>query len=291
MQSTTLPTTGESSATTKEQAQDSTNNDRTLEAQPYTKEHRINPQSKVIADALTSISGYMGKSKDSIDLLVAKDDLFWDKVCLGLTLIVLSTWGVSWINTPYRALWKTTDILGRRIQEDFGDLGHAPRVGDKVNGYTVTSAFGNRKSPCAGCSSFHKGVDFGTPVGVRVYAPFDQTIGESVVIQCRSQEQTGGGGLVAELIVTRTDSVVFYQALHLSQCGEGKGKKTAIAMTGQSGLGTGAHLDLRKAKLPAGTTEFSQIDRKSLEFEAISTYESWWILAGSPPKQNKPKGM
>lgn len=241
-----------------------------------------------IAQAITDGINRVVTVKNSTEVLIAKDDLFWDRVVLVVAIAVLGTWGINWINTPWRGLWTVTNWLGQTVKETFGDLGHAPKVGDKISGYLVTSPFGRRKSPCAGCSTFHKGVDLGTPIGTQIYAPFNAQ-SETVIVQCRPQEQTGGGGLVAELIVTRTDSVMFYQALHLSKCFASKNSKSAIAATGNSGVGTGAHLDLRKAILPAGTTDFSQIDRGSLTFESISVYEAWWMIEGNPPKPDQPR--
>jgi murein DD-endopeptidase MepM/ murein hydrolase activator NlpD len=46
-----------------------------------------------------------------------------------------------------------------------------------IPGYTkLTSYFGKRKSPTAGASSFHKGIDIGAPEGTKLYAICDGEI-------------------------------------------------------------------------------------------------------------------
>ncbi|MBI3890578.1 MAG: peptidoglycan DD-metalloendopeptidase family protein [Candidatus Wallbacteria bacterium] len=53
----------------------------------------------------------------------------------------------------------------------------------------ITSGFGPRPSPCAGCSSFHKGVDISQPRGTPVYA-----CGPGRVVQAYFEE--GGGNTI-----------------------------------------------------------------------------------------------
>jgi len=46
---------------------------------------------------------------------------------------------------------------------------------------TITDGFGPRKSPCAGCSTFHKGTDFTPGAGVPVYAIASGTVETSII--------------------------------------------------------------------------------------------------------------
>lgn len=202
---------------------------------------------------------------------------------LVATISTVLIWGVTPLNQAFRGLGWTATKTARYAQETFGDLGFVPKPGDKVAGYPVTSGFGKRTSPCAGCSSNHNGIDLGTPIGTPVYLPVKQ--GENYQIRCRQPHQTGGGGLVAEVLVPSRG--VLYQNLHLSQCSE----KTmaggrVFARTGASGVGTGPHLDLRKAKTAA--TDINAVPRP-LEYEGITAYEAWWFLKGDPPKEKGPK--
>ncbi|NBD31475.1 MAG: peptidoglycan DD-metalloendopeptidase family protein [Cyanobacteria bacterium] len=103
-------------------------------------------------------------------------------------------------------------------------------------GYAVTSEFGPRRSPCAGCSSFHKGIDLATPTGTNIaavdggkviYAQYSDGYGYTVFIEHGNGVQT--------------------RYSHLSQIGVQVGdpvtKGDIIAQSGSSGLGTGPHLD------------------------------------------------
>jgi hypothetical protein len=104
-----------------------------------------------------------------------------------------------------------------------------------VPGAPTTSEYGGRESPCAGCSSFHKGLDFGvgegTPVGAAdggtvIYAGWFSGYGNTVIVD-------HGNGMMT-----------LYA--HLSEMDAGVGSQVAqgqtIARSGQTGIGTGAHL-------------------------------------------------
>ena len=107
--------------------------------------------------------------------------------------------------------------------------------GDTVAGYAVTSGFGPRVSPCPGCSSNHGGVDLATPVGTPLHAP------QAVEVSCFWD--SGGGGLVADIWL----GVENYKALHLDTCEDGTyAAGEVFATTGNTGNGTGPHLDWRQ---------------------------------------------
>ncbi len=104
-----------------------------------------------------------------------------------------------------------------------------------VSGYPVTSDFGARESPCAGCSSFHRGLDLGTPEGTSVraadggkviYAGWAEGYGNVVIIEHSNGMQT--------------------RYAHLSemttQVGTSVRQGQPIARSGHTGLGTGPHL-------------------------------------------------
>lgn len=103
--------------------------------------------------------------------------------------------------------------------------------GMSIEGFEVTSDFGDRPSPTPGASTFHKGVDLATSIGTPMYA-----IGE-VNITC--QEQNPGAGIYA-LVDYRDKNLVL---MHLSECKTGNYFKGQIfAKTGNTGTGTGPHL-------------------------------------------------
>ena len=104
-----------------------------------------------------------------------------------------------------------------------------------AQGYPMTSGFGARESPCAGCSSFHRGLDLGTPEGTSVraadggkviYAGWAEGYGNVVIVEHGNGMQT--------------------RYAHLSQIavqeGVGVSQGQAIARSGHTGVGTGPHL-------------------------------------------------
>ena len=118
--------------------------------------------------------------------------------------------------------------------QSFGSDDKTPlKKGDRVGEWVVTSGFGNRSAPTAGASTFHRGVDLNTPVGTPLYAPVATTF------DCRQED--GGYGTFA-------DSDVL-MAGHLSQCYPGfKQQGEVFALTGNTGISTGPHLDLRERR-------------------------------------------
>jgi murein DD-endopeptidase MepM/ murein hydrolase activator NlpD len=115
------------------------------------------------------------------------------------------------------------------------DWKKTPKVGDTIAGYRVTSGYGQRKKPCPRCSSFHPAIDLGTPIGTPLYAVTETSV--------KCWRDANGGGLVAEYALPGQKIV---QLLHLKSCKNGKAKGgEQIAQSGNSGIGTGAHLDLR----------------------------------------------
>jgi murein DD-endopeptidase MepM/ murein hydrolase activator NlpD len=105
--------------------------------------------------------------------------------------------------------------------------------GDTIAGYTVTSGYGPRPSPCPGCSSEHPAIDVATPTGTPLHAVGD------IEVTCKSG---GGSGNYAEFEYQG----ILHQSLHLDTCTPGSysyGEK--FATTGATGNGTGPHLDVR----------------------------------------------
>jgi murein DD-endopeptidase MepM/ murein hydrolase activator NlpD len=116
---------------------------------------------------------------------------------------------------------------------DGGDL---ISQGDVIRGYTVTSGFGERTAPDGSKgkgSSFHQGIDLGTPTGVPLYA-----MGKTIV-SC--QNDPNGYGVFAEIKAVEVG--VEFLAGHLSACNAGTYEDgTWFAMTGDTGNGTAPHL-------------------------------------------------
>ncbi|WP_204140318.1 M23 family metallopeptidase [Halomicronema sp. CCY15110] len=118
--------------------------------------------------------------------------------------------------------------------------------GEVIAGYVITSGYGWRESPCPGCSSDHRGVDVATPLGTPLYAPTQPD--QQVTVEC--WWDGGGGGQVAD--ITTPEGKTF-QALHLQRCTSGTYQGGEVfARTGDTGNGTGPHLDWRDRTADGG---------------------------------------
>lgn len=111
-----------------------------------------------------------------------------------------------------------------------------------VGNAPITSGYGPRKAPKPGASSWHKGIDYGVPVGTSVKAP---TAGVVSYVG-----DYGGGGLTVKLKSIDQQGRQIEQAfLHLSrsvvQVGQQIQQGQEIAKSGDSGVSTGPHLDWR----------------------------------------------
>ncbi|MBE9068232.1 M23 family metallopeptidase [Leptolyngbya cf. ectocarpi LEGE 11479] len=118
-------------------------------------------------------------------------------------------------------------------------------TGDTVAGYDVTDHMRIRPvHPVTGATNVpHNGVDLATPSGTPVYAV--GVTGDQVTVEC--WWDVDGGGWVADQTTESYPQLVF-QSLHLleGECLSGKFKSgDVIALTGNSGLGSGEHYDFR----------------------------------------------
>ena len=118
--------------------------------------------------------------------------------------------------------------------------------GDTVAGYEVSSAYDlQRIHPVKGMVEPHYGVDLATPIGTKLLAP------EQVDVVCWWDSQGGG-----EVATVRMSDGKVLKLLHLSSCVSGTFEPgTTFARTGDSGTGTGEHLDVRRADKTEPTKE------------------------------------
>ncbi len=132
-------------------------------------------------------------------------------------------------------------ITGRENVEDIV----TPATGDIVAGYEVSDKYGIRPfHPVTGEPNVpHNGVDLAAPIGTPIHAV--GKAGDTTTVKCWWDED--GGGWVVNQTAESYPGYTF-QSLHMSEngCREGKSKAgEAIAYSGNSGLGTGAHYDFR----------------------------------------------
>lgn len=101
---------------------------------------------------------------------------------------------------------------------------------------TITSPFGMRKHPVTGVSKLHRGIDIGVPIGTPVKAAQAGTV-------ITVAYQAGGAG---KWIKIRHDNGWYTEYFHLDQQLVAQGVKVKqgdiIAKSGNTGIGTGAHL-------------------------------------------------
>lgn len=100
----------------------------------------------------------------------------------------------------------------------------------------VSSGFGKRVHPVTGKESFHNGVDIAAPIGTFVYSPCDGRVTDVYA------HATGG----KTIILADEKGNARYGFCHLDEYLVKKGdtirKGQTMARSGNTGLGTGAHL-------------------------------------------------
>lgn len=102
-----------------------------------------------------------------------------------------------------------------------------------VTSRNITSAFGPRRNPCAGCSSYHKGIDFGVSSGTTVYASNDGNV---------SSRWNSCGGNTMTIRGQGTESL-YLHLTSISSAGRYVTKNTITGKSGNTGsCTTGAHL-------------------------------------------------
>ncbi|MGB3766216.1 MAG: M23 family metallopeptidase [Phormidesmis sp.] len=118
--------------------------------------------------------------------------------------------------------------------------------GDIIAGYEVSSDYDlARVHPVKGVVEPHYGIDLATPTGTKIMAP------ENVSVVCWFD--SNGGGEVGTVKMSDGSTI---KLLHLSSCLSGDFEQGAtFARTGSSGIGTGAHLDVRRADKAEPTRE------------------------------------
>ncbi len=105
-------------------------------------------------------------------------------------------------------------------------------------GISLTSKFGERIHPVYKTKSFHNGIDLSMPVGTRVLAPFNGVVSDVW--------ETLRGGIQMRYEFIIDDIRYTFGFAHLSRVVRHKGercnKDDVIAYSGNTGIGTGAHL-------------------------------------------------
>ena len=192
------------------------------------------------AAAPTGLPGIRDSSPPATDAPVEKTSLA-KLIVTGVCAAVIIG---SLLYIADRIIAITTSALTGREKERIEDI-VTPRTGEIVAGYEVSDEYGIRPfHPVTGEPNVpHNGVDLATPVGVPIHAVGEA--GDTVTVKC--WWDVDGGGWVVDQTADSYAGYTF-QSLHTSEngCRQGKAKAgEAIAYTGNSGIGTGAHYDFR----------------------------------------------
>ena len=135
--------------------------------------------------------------------------------------------------------------------------------------FKVTSKFGGRSAPVKGASTFHNAVDVGVPVGTPIYAPEDGVF---------SGNDTAKGGVQAFVSGANGNR---YGFAHLSKRVATPGtrvkKGQLIGYTGNTGIGTGAHL------------HFTVTDRAGRKVNPESVTSTGAVPQSAPVTANAPQ--
>lgn len=121
----------------------------------------------------------------------------------------------------------------------------------------ITSLYGERVHPVTGIKKLHKGIDISLPIGTKLYAPLSGTV-------YRHDDPKGYGHYLTLSSVTEAGTKVLFLFAHLSEIlikdGETVKEFENIALSGNSGLGTGAHLHLETRIYDHDRQEFIAAD-------------------------------
>ena len=107
---------------------------------------------------------------------------------------------------------------------------------EPVSGYTITSAFGYRKAPTAGASTYHQGIDMACPTGTPIYATRSGTV-------TRASYQAGGAGYYVS--ISHGDgfaSIYMHMTRYVVSAGQSVSQGQLIGYVGSTGVSTGPHL-------------------------------------------------
>ncbi len=121
------------------------------------------------------------------------------------------------------------------------------------SGYNIiTSTFGPRRSPVAGASSNHRGIDIAVGIGTPVYASAD-----GYVLQATSSSARGKFILIKHA----SDLYTRYQHLNSYSVSTGQYVKrgSIIGYSGNTGIGSGAHLHFEILTTPYYMTEINPL--------------------------------
>lgn len=139
-------------------------------------------------------------------------------------------------------------------------------ISKNVRNYNViSSGFGSRNAPVAGASSNHRGIDIPVSIGTSVFASADGYV--------LSVQKTNARGIFV-LIKHANDLYTRYQHLSKALVSEGQyvTRGMRIALSGNTGVGSGPHLHFEVLRTPYYMTEINPLTCGLLDIPAGLKY-------------------
>lgn len=142
--------------------------------------------------------------------------------------------------------YENEEEIGREVVKEEIIMAAVPKIVERgtivpptyikpISGGRLSSGFGRRRAPTAGASSYHKGVDWATPVGTPVYASSGGTVAKA----------GWGSGYGYVVYINHPDGRQTRYA-HLSKvlvsAGQTVSQGDKIALSGNTGVSSGPHV-------------------------------------------------
>jgi tape measure domain-containing protein len=220
------------------------------------KVEEVTDNTALLNQMLAETPDYVEKTADNTKTLndaIAQTPSFVEAIQSQL-LSVLDTIGNlitrtgDWLGAIANAPNKIDAIVGG-VQQLFGGGNQQSLSAQSSTGVLapvaggITSGFGARHAPVKGASTFHDGIDYGVGVGTEVKAP------TSGVVSRVFTSKNGGGNVVEMKSIDAQGREIVQSFLHLQKAlvqeGQAIAQGQAIAKSGNTGIGSGAHLHWR----------------------------------------------
>ncbi|MCM3130525.1 MULTISPECIES: glucosaminidase domain-containing protein [Paenibacillus] len=136
----------------------------------------------------------------------------------------------------------------------------------------ITSEFGERTDPVFGTKAFHKGIDFGIPVGTPIISSFDGVVTTVSYPSTNSTESNSNAGIYVSVKSSDPELSSTTRYLHLSEAfvepGQLVRRGEIIGLSGNTGKSTGPHLHyewIPEGEEPVDPTPFIMLMSKATD--------------------------